>query len=112
MNQTFEILLKWVETRDWEKALFDVVPKRKFQEGNKGQAQKQDKAEDALLRTEQVILSEAILQDGEPMEAVEGEVESIPEGGEISISPEVEDEELAHDPAESDKEPQLPSVQE
>ena len=30
VNQTFEILLKWVETRDWEEALYSVIPKRKF----------------------------------------------------------------------------------
>ena len=30
VNQTFEILLKWVETRDWEQALHSVMPKRKF----------------------------------------------------------------------------------
>lgn len=30
MNQTFEILLKWVETRDWEQSLYAVMPKRKF----------------------------------------------------------------------------------
>ena len=30
VNQTFEILLKWVETRDWEQALNFVMPKRKF----------------------------------------------------------------------------------
>lgn len=30
VNQTFEILLKWVETRDWEQALYSVMPKRKF----------------------------------------------------------------------------------
>ncbi|KAI0832825.1 guanine-1-methyltransferase-domain-containing protein [Trametes gibbosa] len=30
VNQTFEILVKWVETRDWEKALYSVIPKRKF----------------------------------------------------------------------------------
>ncbi len=39
VNQTFEILLKWVESRDWEKALFDVVPKRKYQENGKGKVQ-------------------------------------------------------------------------
>lgn len=30
VNQTFEILLKWIETRDWEVALYGVMPKRKF----------------------------------------------------------------------------------
>jgi tRNA (guanine9-N1)-methyltransferase len=27
----FEILVKWVETKDWEEALYSVVPKRKFE---------------------------------------------------------------------------------
>lgn len=36
MNQVFEILVKWVETRDWEEALYAVIPKRKFAtDGNK-----------------------------------------------------------------------------
>jgi len=30
VNQVFEILVKWVETRDWEEALYSVIPKRKF----------------------------------------------------------------------------------
>ena len=30
VNQVFEILLYWVETRDWERALFKVMPKRKL----------------------------------------------------------------------------------
>ncbi|KAI0320281.1 guanine-1-methyltransferase-domain-containing protein [Amylostereum chailletii] len=34
VNQVFEILVKWVETRDWEEALYSVIPKRKFQDGN------------------------------------------------------------------------------
>ena len=33
VNQVFEILVKWVETRDWEQALYAVIPKRKFQNG-------------------------------------------------------------------------------
>ncbi|KAF8638591.1 hypothetical protein AX17_002132 [Amanita inopinata Kibby_2008] len=35
VNQVFEILVKWVETRNWEEALFSVMPKRKFQAGGK-----------------------------------------------------------------------------
>ncbi|TRM67876.1 guanine-1-methyltransferase-domain-containing protein [Schizophyllum amplum] len=30
VNQVIEIMVKWVETRDWEKALLEVMPKRKF----------------------------------------------------------------------------------
>ncbi|KAI0004974.1 guanine-1-methyltransferase-domain-containing protein [Russula compacta] len=33
VNQVFEILVKWVETRDWELSLYKVIPKRKFQDG-------------------------------------------------------------------------------
>ena len=33
VNQVFEILIKWVETKDWEQSLYSVIPKRKFQEG-------------------------------------------------------------------------------
>jgi tRNA (guanine9-N1)-methyltransferase len=31
VNQCFEILVKWVETRNWEEALYSVIPQRKFQ---------------------------------------------------------------------------------
>lgn len=34
VNQVFEILVKWVETRDWELSLYAVIPKRKFQDGS------------------------------------------------------------------------------
>lgn len=30
VNQVFEILLNWVETRNWETAFHTVIPKRKF----------------------------------------------------------------------------------
>lgn len=36
VNQVFEILVKWVETRDWEESLYSVIPKRKFHQGGKG----------------------------------------------------------------------------
>ncbi|KZT06515.1 uncharacterized protein LAESUDRAFT_653560 [Laetiporus sulphureus 93-53] len=47
VNQTFEILLKWVETRDWEQALWAVIPKRKFHEARKRGKGGTDKSGDA-----------------------------------------------------------------
>ena len=39
VNQVFEILINWVETREWEKALYSVMPKRKFYNGSQTQTQ-------------------------------------------------------------------------
>lgn len=40
VNQVLEIMLRWLESRSWEKALLDVIPKRKFPElqDQKGEA--------------------------------------------------------------------------
>ena len=35
VNQVFEILVHWTENRDWEKALYSVIPQRKFQQPQK-----------------------------------------------------------------------------
>ena len=32
INQVLEIMLRWLESHDWEKAFMDVIPKRKFPE--------------------------------------------------------------------------------
>ncbi|KAL1721682.1 guanine-1-methyltransferase-domain-containing protein [Schizophyllum commune] len=53
VNQVVEIMGKWVETRDWEKALLEVMPKRKFnpngrqQKGGGKGGEKEDGVESA-----------------------------------------------------------------
>lgn len=39
VNQVFEILVHWTESRSWEEALYSVVPKRKFEQGGKRRSQ-------------------------------------------------------------------------
>jgi tRNA (guanine9-N1)-methyltransferase len=47
VNQVFEILVKWVETRNWEEALYSVIPKRKFvADGNRKQDDDDEVARD------------------------------------------------------------------
>jgi hypothetical protein len=33
VNQVLEIMLRWLENHDWEKAFMQVIPKRKLPEG-------------------------------------------------------------------------------
>jgi len=42
----FEILVKWVETRDWEEALYSVIPKRKFQQPKGTEVVKEEQVAD------------------------------------------------------------------
>ncbi|KAJ7228199.1 guanine-1-methyltransferase-domain-containing protein [Mycena pura] len=35
VNQVFEILVRWVDARDWETAFYAVIPKRKFEDNSK-----------------------------------------------------------------------------
>ncbi|KAH8092462.1 guanine-1-methyltransferase-domain-containing protein [Cristinia sonorae] len=66
VNQTFEILLKWVETRDWEQALYSVVPKRKFEEKDKNKVEKKatGKSENADDGTEKVVVEAEDVEEG------------------------------------------------
>ncbi|KAG8877832.1 tRNA (guanine(9)-N(1))-methyltransferase [Tulasnella sp. 331] len=46
VNQVFEIMLKWLEERDWEKAIMTVMPQRKFKDGrNKAGNEEEDGAD-------------------------------------------------------------------
>ncbi|KAL5527730.1 hypothetical protein ACEPAG_6531 [Sanghuangporus baumii] len=55
VNQVFEILIHWVESRNWEEAIYSVMPKRKFtQQSSKTQIEKG-------LEEKQVVLNEVEL---------------------------------------------------
>ncbi|KAL5487700.1 TRM10 [Sanghuangporus weigelae] len=56
VNQVFEILIHWVESRNWEEAIYSVMPKRKFtQQSGKPQIEEKGPQE------KQVVLDEAEL---------------------------------------------------
>ena len=66
VNQVFEILAKWVETRDWEEALYSVVPKRKFEgkEGAKGAAKEKAVVAESEVRSEDAVVHSDNEDDG------------------------------------------------
>ncbi|KAF8842683.1 hypothetical protein BDN67DRAFT_925683 [Paxillus ammoniavirescens] len=46
VNQVFEILLKWADTRSWEEAFWAVIPRRKFRGGDRGEGGGDDCADE------------------------------------------------------------------
>lgn len=79
MNQTFEILLKWVETRNWEQALEIVIPKRKFNNdgrkrgGKAGSDAKSDESggDGVVEEATEVVIRAVDMEDAEQAEEPE-----------------------------------------
>jgi len=60
VNQAFEILVHWVDTRDWESAFHTVIPKRKFEESSK-EKEKETSVEE--LDSSKIVLSVEELEE-------------------------------------------------
>ncbi|KAH9062743.1 guanine-1-methyltransferase-domain-containing protein [Lactarius vividus] len=56
VNQVFEVLVKWVETRDWELSLYAVIPKRKFQEGSAHEGPTNEKSIDSTAGSQDELI--------------------------------------------------------
>jgi tRNA (guanine9-N1)-methyltransferase len=68
VNQVLEIMLRWLEVRDWEKAFLSVIPKRKLVEG---QDEKEEDVTEREEGTQEGVVAE-IDEDEEPSEGDDG----------------------------------------
>lgn len=74
VNQVLEIMLRWLEIRDWEKAFLNVIPKRKLPEMQGGQDVESEEVGDGQDLSDQ--------EDQESIEIVENAEIDKHEGGE------------------------------
>jgi len=69
----FDILLHWVEERDWAKALYAVMPKRKFQQGSQsGGLSVEDEREDKEEVADEEVEIDAGMDDPKDGEGENG----------------------------------------
>lgn len=68
VNQVLEIMLRWLEVKDWEKAFLSVIPKRKLVEG---QDEKEEDVTEREEGTQEGVIAE-IDEDEEPSEGDDG----------------------------------------
>ncbi|KAG8815403.1 tRNA (guanine(9)-N(1))-methyltransferase [Serendipita sp. 411] len=71
VNQVFDILLKWVEFRDWRRALYAVIPQRKFESLSKSARRKKASAKSDDER----VMVEDVQEEGEATDAENTEPE-------------------------------------
>lgn len=76
VNQVFEILVHWTENRDWEAALYSVVPKRKLEEGKKGRSQSVTLTVDGENQEIVAVEADETLQGQESAEVAVGMVDT------------------------------------
>jgi len=63
VNQAFEILVHWVDTRDWESAFHAVIPKRKFEESSKSKEKEKEKSPETVVDGSKVVVSVEELEE-------------------------------------------------
>ncbi|KAJ6515396.1 guanine-1-methyltransferase-domain-containing protein [Mycena sanguinolenta] len=60
VNQAFEILVHWVDTRDWESAFHAVIPKRKFEENSKNKEKEKVESTEKAEKSKVVVSVEEL----------------------------------------------------
>jgi tRNA (guanine9-N1)-methyltransferase len=64
VNQVFEILVKWVETKDWDQSLYSVIPNRKFQQEANDNREAEANIDAATVVDDYDAENEPVQQDG------------------------------------------------
>jgi tRNA (guanine9-N1)-methyltransferase len=61
VNQVFEIMVKWLDCRDWEKAFMEIIPERKLKEstfikqGQKNSDEEEEEEEEEDKEREELV---------------------------------------------------------